>query len=128
MGFQNGWKLCSHEKAADLGCSVLAPEIRPDYTRLFAEMSPVHTGQITARFKDARGRLHQEFPYLRRRLPSLWRQASAETIRRHIEAHKGRRTVQHCYWLSHPSEPAHSTACWKATVASIPPLEDQREV
>ena len=90
-----------HEKVAELGGSVLALEIQPDHVHLFVEMPPKWApAQIAYRIKGYTSHvLRREFPRLKSRLPSLWSRSyyvgtagevSAETIRRYIEAQKGR--------------------------------------
>jgi len=90
-----------HEKVAELGGSVLALEIQPDHVHLFVEMPPKWApSQIAYRIKGYTSHvLRREFPRLKSRLPSLWSRSyyvgtagevSAETIRRYIEAQKGR--------------------------------------
>jgi len=90
-----------HEKAAELGGSVLALEIQADHVHLFVEMPPKWApAQIAYRIKGYTSHvLRREFPRLKSRLPSLWSRSyyvgtagevSAETIRRYIEAQKGR--------------------------------------
>lgn len=89
------------EKVAELGGSVLAVEIRPDHVHLFIETPPRWSpAQVAYRLKGYTScRLRREFPYLKSRLPSRWSRSyyvgtaghvSAETIRRYIEAQKGR--------------------------------------
>ena len=88
-------------KAAELQGTVLALEIQPDHVHLFVQMPPRWSpAQIAFRLKGYTSHvLRQEFPFLRRRLPSLWSRSyyvgtagnvSAATIRRSIEAQKGR--------------------------------------
>ena len=90
-----------HEKVAELGGSVLALEIQPDHVHLFVEMPPKWApAQIAYRLKGYTSHvLRREFPRLKSRLPSLWSRSyyvgtagevSAETIRRYIEAQKGK--------------------------------------
>ena len=90
-----------HEKVAELGGSVLALEIQPDHVHLFVEMPPKWApAQIAYRIKGYTSHvLRREFPRLKSRLPSLWSRSyyvgtagdvSAETIRRYIEAQKGK--------------------------------------
>jgi len=90
-----------HEKVAELGGLVLALEIQPDHVHLFVEMPPKWApAQIAYRIKGYTSHvLRREFPRLKSRLPSLWSRSyyvgtagevSAETIRRYIEAQKGR--------------------------------------
>ena len=90
-----------HEKVAELGGSVLALEIQADHVHLFVEMPPKWApAQIAYRIKGYTSHvLRREFPRLKSRLPSLWSRSyyvgtagdvSAETIRRYIEAQKGK--------------------------------------
>lgn len=66
-----------HTVADELCCEVLELEIKPDHVHLLCEVDPqfgVH------RFiKQMKGRssrlLRQEFPHLKRRLPTLWTQS-----------------------------------------------------
>jgi len=89
------------DKVAELGGSVLALDIQPDHVHLFVEIAPRWSpAQVAYRLKGyTRSRLRREFPYLKSRLPSLWSRSyyvgtagnvSAETVRRYIEAQKGR--------------------------------------
>ena len=89
------------EKAVELQGMVLALEIQPDHVHLFVQMPPKWSpAQIAFRLKGYTSHvLRQEFPFLRWRLPSLWSRSyyvgtagnvSAATIRRYIEAQKGR--------------------------------------
>ncbi len=75
--------------------------VRPDHVHLFAHFPPaLAPAQIVHRLKGATSHaLRSEFPSLKRRLPSLWTSSyycgtagnvSSETIRRYIEAQKGR--------------------------------------
>ncbi len=90
------------EKVAQLEGTVLALEIQPDHVRLFVEMPPQWApAQIAYRVQGYTSHvLRREFPSLRSRLPSLWSRSyyvgtagevSAETIRRYIEAQKGKK-------------------------------------
>ena len=90
-----------HEKVAQLEGSVLVLEIQADHVHLFVEMPPKWApAQIAYRIKGYTSHvLRREFPKLRSRLPSLWSRSyyvgtaggvSAETIRRYIEAQKGK--------------------------------------
>lgn len=85
--------------AASLECEVVALEVMPDHVHLFVKALPVHAPQhIANQFKGVSSRiLRQEFPELRRRLPSLWSRSyyvgsagmvSSETIQRYIEDQK----------------------------------------
>lgn len=83
------------------GMAVHALEVMPDYVHLFVEADPtLCVAEIVNRIKGTSSRLlREEFPSLRSRLPSLWSRSyfaattghvSQETIRRYIEAQKGR--------------------------------------
>jgi putative transposase len=89
------------EKTAALGCEVEALEILPDHVHLVLEAPPtLAPQQIVAQCKGATSRvLRERFPWLKRRLPSLWTRAyyagsagqvSAAAVRRYVEAQKGR--------------------------------------
>jgi putative transposase len=82
------------ETAVDVGCEVLAQEIRPDHVHPFVSAEPRWApNQIVARFKGRSAYLlRSEFPELKR-MPSLWtrrsfcstaRNVSFETIARDI--------------------------------------------
>jgi len=88
------------EQIPALGGEIVELVVRPDHVHLFASFPPTWSPhQIMHRLKGATSRtLRQEFPALKRRLPSLWTHAyyvgtagavSSETIRRYIEAQKG---------------------------------------
>ncbi len=88
-------------KVAELDDEVVALEVQPDHIHLFARFPPtLAVRQIMHRIKGSTSyMLRQEFPFLKSRLPSLWTRSyyvgtagnvSAETIRRYIEAQKGR--------------------------------------
>jgi putative transposase len=89
------------ETAAEHGMSIQAMEVMPDHVRLFIEADPtLSVAEIVNRFKGRSSRmLRTEFAHLRSRLPTLWSrsyfaatagQVSEVTIRRYIEAQKGR--------------------------------------
>ena len=76
-------------------------EIMPDHVHLFVETDPRWApAELVGKFKAVSSRiLRQEFPALRSRLPTLWSRSyyiasvgtvSEATIRRYIEAQKGR--------------------------------------
>lgn len=78
-----------------------ALEVMPDHVHLFVETDPRWApAEIVAKFKAVTSRvLREEFPHLRSRLPTLWSRSyfcatvgavSEATIRRYIEAQKGR--------------------------------------
>jgi putative transposase len=88
-------------KVAELDGEIVALEVQPDHIHLFAGFPPtLAVRQIMHRIKGSTSyMLRQEFPFLKSRLPSLWTRSyyvgtagnvSAETIRRYIEAQKGR--------------------------------------
>ena len=88
-------------KVTELGGETVALEIQPDPVHLFAGFPPTWAvPQIMHRIKGYTAyELRREFPWLKSRLPSLWTRSyyvgtagevSAETIRRYIEAQKGR--------------------------------------
>lgn len=80
---------------------VHALEVMPDHVHAFLETDPRWApADIAGRFKAVTSRvLREEFPGLRSRLPTLWSRSyfigsvgavSEATIRRYIEAQKGR--------------------------------------
>ncbi len=89
------------ETAAEHGMSIQAMEVMPDHLHLVVEADPtLSVAEIVNRFKGRSSRtLRTEFAHLRSRLPTLWSrsyfaattgQISEATIRRYIEAQKGR--------------------------------------
>jgi putative transposase len=89
-----------HERAAALDCTVEALEVRPDHVHMFVYAPPtLAPQQLANQFKGYTSRvLRERFPWLKRRLPSLWSRAyfvgsagtvSAATIRRYVEQQKG---------------------------------------
>ena len=83
-----------------LGGSVLELVVRPDHIHLLGRFPPTLAPyQIVHRLKSATSHaLREEFPALKRRLPSLWTHnyyvgtagdVSSETIRKYLEAQKG---------------------------------------
>lgn len=89
------------EIADNRDMTVHALEVMPDHVHAFIETDPRWApAEIAARFKAATSRvLRTEFPALRSRLPTLWSRSyfiasvgavSETTIRRYIEAQKGR--------------------------------------
>ena len=88
------------EIAADHGWTVIELAVQPDHVHLFVRSRPTDSPHLIVRaFKGRTSRvLRQEFPALRRRLPTLWTRSyfcgtagnvSAATIRRYITAQKG---------------------------------------
>lgn len=89
------------EVAEERGMTLHASEVMPDHVHLFVEADPtLCVAEIVNRLKGRSSRvLRQEFPALRSRLPTLWSRSyfaasvgavSETTIRRYIEAQKGR--------------------------------------
>lgn len=89
------------EIAACREMTVHALEVMPDHVHLFVETDPRWApAEIVGKFKAVTSRvLREEFPHLRSRLPTLWSRSyfcatvgavSETTIRRYIEAQKGR--------------------------------------
>ncbi len=89
------------EVAARREMTVHALEVMPDHVHLFVETDPRWApAEVVGKFKAVSSRiLRQEFPKLRSRLPTLWSRSyyiasvgtvSEATIRRYIEAQKGR--------------------------------------
>jgi putative transposase len=62
------------EKAAELGATIHALEVMPDYVHMFVESDPtLAPAQMAAQFKGFTPRiLREEFPFLKSRLPALW--------------------------------------------------------
>jgi putative transposase len=89
------------ETAEAHGMTFHAVEVMPDHVHLFIEADPtLCVAEIVNRLKGRSSRvLREEFSSLRSRLPTLWSRSyftattghvSQETIRRYIEAQKGR--------------------------------------
>jgi putative transposase len=89
------------QKAIDEGLLVHALEVMPDHVHLFVESDPTWApAAIVGRLKGYTSHvLRDEFPHLRSRLPTLWSRSyyagtvghvSEATVRRYIEAQKGR--------------------------------------
>ena len=90
-----------HEKAAALGVEVAMLEVMPDHVHLFITAPPNDAPQLYVnQFKGYTSRvLRQEFPELKRKLPSLWSRSyyigaagavTEDVIRRYIENQKGK--------------------------------------
>lgn len=88
------------EIASEHDWTVLELAVQPDHVHLFVRVRPIDSPHLIVRaFKGRTSRLlRQEFPALRRRLPTLWTRSyfvgtagnvSAATIQRYIEAQKG---------------------------------------
>lgn len=89
------------DKAGTLSVSIETMEIMPDHVHLFVKASPaISPHLIVKRLKGYTSRiLRQEFPELRRRLPTLWTNSyycescghiSEDTVKRYIEEQKNR--------------------------------------
>ena len=89
------------EKANELLLSVEKLEVMPDHVHLFVKALPsISPHLIVKRLKGYSSRMmRQEFPELRRRLPTLWTNSyycescghiSEDTVKRYIEEQKGR--------------------------------------
>ena len=85
-----------HELARTLGAEVIELEVMPDHVHLLVEVDPqfgIH--RLVKRIKGRTSRiLREEFPHLRRRLPTLWTNsyfvatvggAPLEVVKRYIE-------------------------------------------
>jgi REP-associated tyrosine transposase len=90
-----------HEIADNRDMTIHALEVMPDHVHTFIETDPRWApADVAGRFKAVTSRvLREEFPVLRSRLPTLWSRSyfiasvgavSEATIRRYIEAQKGR--------------------------------------
>lgn len=90
------------EAAAFRGWTIHALEIMPDHVHLFVETDPRWApAEVMLKVKANTSRtLREEFPHLRTRMPTLWSRSyfcatvgavSETTIRRYIEAQRGRR-------------------------------------
>jgi len=87
--------------ATEMEATVHALEIMPDHVHIFVESDPTRgVAELVNRFKGRTSHdLRQEFESLRTRIPTLWSRSyyaatvgavSQETIRRYIEAQKGK--------------------------------------
>lgn len=89
------------EKAEQIGVIIHKMEVMPDHIHLFVKTDPtkpVH--YIVQQFKGHTSRiLREEFPHLKRRMPTLWTRSyytesvghiSEATIRKYIEEQKGK--------------------------------------
>ncbi|MDI6810823.1 MAG: IS200/IS605 family transposase [archaeon] len=89
------------EKVDDLGCEIIDLQVMPDHVHLFiAANPPLAPNRIIAQIKGYSSKiLREEFPILKRSLPSLWTRSyfvstagnvSSDTIQRYIEEQTGR--------------------------------------
>jgi putative transposase len=94
-------KTLLREKAIALKAEILSLEVMPDHVHLFVESDPTLAVQfLVNQFKGYTSRvLRQRYPSLVSRLPALWSRSyycgtvghvSEETVRRYIEAQKGK--------------------------------------
>jgi putative transposase len=88
------------EKQADYGYQVLGMEVMPDYVHLLLDVNPqIGIAKIIGQIKGYTAHaLRQEFPWLKKRLPSLWTRSkfvssvgvvTLEVVQRYIESQKG---------------------------------------
>ena len=88
-------------KAKELEISIEKMEIMPDHIHMFVKADPTYSPHfIIQQFKGNTSRtLRQEFPELRRRLPTLWTRSyyvesvghiSESVVRKYIEEQKGK--------------------------------------
>jgi putative transposase len=84
------------QKCAEHGWTIVALEVMPDHVHLFVKADPeASPSHIANQFKGMTSRvLRQEFPELKRRLPTLWSRSyfvstvgnvSAATVKRYID-------------------------------------------
>ncbi len=94
-------KALVQEKAITLGAAVHSLDVMPDQVHLFIESDPTLPVQfLVNQFKGYTSRiLRQRYPSLVSRMPALWSRSyyagtighvSEETVRRYIDAQKGR--------------------------------------
>lgn len=88
-----------NEIATSLDCSIETMEVMPDHVHIFIKSSPIHSPHfLVAQLKGRSSHtLRQEFPELKRKLPSLWTRSyfaesvgciSEDTAKRYIENQK----------------------------------------
>ena len=89
------------EISAEHGFLVHEVEVMPDHVHLFIEADPTRSvAEIVNRFKGPSSRfLREEFPHLRRKLPTLWSRSyfaatvgavTEAAVRKYIESQKGK--------------------------------------
>jgi len=89
------------QKADEMKAIVHSLEVMPDHVHLFIESDPTQApARIAAQFKGFSSRvMRNEFPHLRRRLPTLWSRSyyiasvgsvTASAIQHYIEEQKGK--------------------------------------
>lgn len=98
---QNRLKELLNAKATELGIEIQVMEVMPDHVHVFITGQPTEAIQhIVNQLKGYTSRiLRQDFTELRSKLPCLWSRSyyvgtvghvSEETVRRYIEAQKGK--------------------------------------
>jgi len=87
------------EIASSIDCSIETMEIMPDHVHIFVKSSPIHSPHyIVAQLKGRSSHtLRQEFPHLKKRLPTLWTRSyfaesvgciSEEVVKKYIDNQK----------------------------------------
>ena len=100
-GIDTRLKEILNEIAGSLDVTIKAMEVMPDHVHLFLECDPrLYTHHIIQQLKGKSSRmLREEFPSLKKRLPSLWTRSyfictvghiNEETIKRYIEEQKNK--------------------------------------
>jgi putative transposase len=100
-GIANDLRELLYQKAEELEMEIEALEIMPDHVHMFVSADPTDAPQRLAnQFKGFTSRiLRQKYPQLCSRMPSLWSRSyyvgsighvSEETVKRYIEAQKGK--------------------------------------
>lgn len=90
-----------YDIAKENNIDIKALEIMPDYVHMFIEFDPrLMLHKVIKQFKGKTSRiLREEFPSLKRKLPSLWTRSyfscsvghiNEETIKQYIESQKGK--------------------------------------
>lgn len=98
---QNRTKQLLLEKAQELECKIETMEIMDDHIHLFVKTLPIHAPHFIIRqFKGYTARiLRQEYPELKKRLPTLWTRSyyvesighiSENTVKQYIENQKNK--------------------------------------
>ena len=89
------------EKSKNIGIDIISMEVMPDHVHIFVKSEPVDSPHwIIGQIKGFTSRkLREEFPSLKRRLPTLWTRSyycesvghiSEETIKKYIEEQKNK--------------------------------------
>jgi putative transposase len=88
-----------YEQAKKYGCEIKEMKIMPDHVHLFVSCRPIHSPHnIVQKLKGLSSRiLREEFPHLKKRIPTLWTRSyfcetvghiSEERIKKYIEQQK----------------------------------------